>query len=64
MLKMILTNCCGDILIATQVLNQLRELREDAGDRRRAAARQARFFCDAYGVTRNSCFEELVWVAD
>lgn len=46
------------------MLNALRELREDAGDRRRAAAKQARFFCDAYGINRQSCFEELVWVAD
>ena len=61
----ILKLASGDIITASQLSVILNDLDQVFADRKNVFVRtQAKFFCDAYSITEQSCFEEFVFVAN
>jgi hypothetical protein len=63
-LKLILFLCMDDIVIASQCESQIKEIGEQYASRKSIALRnQANFLCEAFSVTSNCCYEELLFVS-
>lgn len=55
----------GDIITASSLSVTVRELEEAYADRKNNFVKtQAKFFCDAFNITKESCFEEFIFAAN